>query len=178
MYTCLTTRAVHLEMSYSLDTDSFINAFTRMTSSRGTPSYVVSDNGSNFVAAERELREMIANLDEDKIAHETSRQQHNEWKFNPPQSPHFGGVFEAMIKSAKKAIRSILSDCDVTDEELHTAMCGDEHLMNSRPLTYVSADANDLCPLTPNYFIVGRMGGSCAVEVCDNEEAFNPRTSV
>ena len=80
-----------------------------------------------------------------------------------------------MIKSAKKAIKSILSDCDITDEELHTAMCGAEHLLNSRPLTYVSADANDVCPLTPNHFIVGRMGGSFAAEVCDNEEAFNPR---
>ena len=56
LFTCLTTRAVHLEMSYSLDTDSFINAFTRMTSRRGTPTYVISDNGTNFVGAERELR--------------------------------------------------------------------------------------------------------------------------
>ena len=62
LFTCLTTRAVHLEMSYSLDTDSFINAFTRMTSRRGTPTYVISDNGTNFVGAERELRELVEAL--------------------------------------------------------------------------------------------------------------------
>ena len=49
LFTCLATRAVHLEMSYSLDTDAFINAFSRMTSRRGTPRYVISDNGTNFL---------------------------------------------------------------------------------------------------------------------------------
>jgi len=175
LFTCLTTRAVHLEMSYALDTDSFINAFTRMTSRRGTPKYVVSDNGTNFVAAERELRELVEDLDKTRIAHETSKVQTIDWDFNPPSAPHFGGVFEAMIKSAKKAIKGILHDADITDEELHTAMCGAEKLLNSRPITYVSADADDLCPLTPNHFIVGQMGGAFAAEACDEEEVFNPR---
>ena len=72
LFTCLTTRAVHLEMSYSLDTDSFINAFTRMTSRRGTPTYVISDNGTNFIGAERELRELVEALDTDRITQETA----------------------------------------------------------------------------------------------------------
>ena len=67
LFTCLTTRAVHLEMAYSLDTDSFINAFTRMTSRRGTPTYVISDNGTNFLGAERELRKLVEALDTDRI---------------------------------------------------------------------------------------------------------------
>jgi hypothetical protein len=66
LFTCLTTRAVHLEMSYSLDTDAFINAFSRMASRRGTPRFVISDNGTNFVGAERELRELVEALDNDK----------------------------------------------------------------------------------------------------------------
>lgn len=175
LFTCLTTRAVHLEMSYSLDTDSFVNAFTRMTSRRGTPKYVVSDNGTNFVAAERELRELVQNLDRDRIVHATTGTQHIEWDFNPPASPHFGGVFESMIKSAKKAINASLSDADITDEELYTAMCGAEQLLNSRPITYVSSDANDLCPLTPNHFIVGQLGGTFAADAADSDEHFNPR---
>ena len=73
LFTCLTTRAVHLEMAYSLDTDSFINAFTQMTSRRGTPTYVISDNGTNFVGAERELRGLVEALDTDRVAHETSK---------------------------------------------------------------------------------------------------------
>ena len=73
LFTCLTTRAVHLEMSYSLDTDSFINAFTRMTSRRGTTTSVISDNGTNFVGAECELRELVKALDTDRITQETSK---------------------------------------------------------------------------------------------------------
>lgn len=175
LFTCLATRAVHLEMSYSLDTDSFINAFTRMTSRRGTPTYVISDNGTNFVGAERELRELVEAFDPDRITHETTKHHHIDWKFNPPSAPHFGGVFEAMIKSAKKAIKAILGDADVNDEELHTAICGAERLLNSRPITYVSSDAQDLSPLTPSHFLVGEMGGSFAPEALDREEVFNPK---
>ena len=176
LFTCLATRAVHLEMSNTLDTDSFIHAFTRMISRRGTPSYVVSDNGTNFVAAERELRELVESLDQERIVRETSNQyQRIEWKFNPPSAPHFGGVFEAMIKSAKKSIKAILGNADVSDEELHTAICGAERLLNSRPITYVSSDVNDLSPLTPNHFLVGQMGGPFAPEALDHEQAFNPR---
>lgn len=175
LFTCLTTRAVHLEMSYSLDTDSFINAFTRMTSRRGTPTYVISDNGTNFVGAERELRELVKALDTDRITQETSKYHPIDWKFNPPCAPHFGGVFEALIKSAKKAIKAILGDADVTDEELHTAICGVERLLNSRPITYVSSDPNDPSPLTPRHFLVGEIGGPFAPEALDHEQTYNPR---
>ncbi len=154
-FTCLATRAVHLEMTYSLDTEAFLNTFTRMVSRRGTPSYVISDNGTNFVAAEKDLRQLVQALDKEKIITATSTNQVIEWKFNPPAAPQLGRVFEAMIKSAKKALRAILGEADVTDEELHTAMCAFEGLLNSRPITYVSADPHDLTPLTPNHFIIG-----------------------
>ena len=175
LFTCLTTRAVHLEMSYALDTDSFVNAFTRMTSRRGSPTYVISDNGTNFVGAERELRELVEALNADRITQETSKYHPIDWKFNPPCAPHFGGVFEALIKSAKKAIKVILGDADVTDEELHTAICGAERLLNSRPITYVSSDPNDLSPLTPSHFLVGEIGGPFAPEALDCEQTYNPR---
>ena len=169
LFTCLVTRAVHLEMAYSLDTNSFINAFARMVSRRGTPSYVISDNGTNYVAGERELRELVQKLNQEKIIRESSRLSQIEWHFNPPAGPHFAGVYEVMIKSAKKAIRSILGDAEVSDEELHTAICGAERLLNSRPITYVSSDATDLCPLTPDHFIHGQLGGKFAAEAGDEE---------
>lgn len=175
LFTCLTTRAVHLEMCDSLDTDSFINAFTRMTSRRGTPTYVISDNGTNFVGAERELRELVEALDTDRITQETSKYHPIDWKFNPPCAPHFGGVFEALIKSAKKGIKAILGDADVTDEELHTAICGAERLLNSRPITCVSSDPNDPSPLTPRHFLLGEIGGPFAPEALDHEQTYNPR---
>ena len=98
--------------------------------------------------------------------------QQHEW--NGSSTPH-QQVFEAMIKSSKKAMRAILGDASVTDEELHTAIVGAEGQLNSRPITYVSSDANDLTPLTPNHFIVGQLGGQYAPEALDVNEARNPR---
>ena len=84
-------------------------------------------------------------------------------------------MFEALIESAKNAIKVILGDVDVTDEELHTAICGAERLLNSRPIRYVSSDPNDLSPLTPSHFLVGEVGGPFAPEVLDHEQSYNPR---
>ena len=67
LFTCLLSRAVHLELAFGLDTNAFLNAFYRMVNRRGLPQEVVSDNGGNFVGAEKELRELAKNLDEDKI---------------------------------------------------------------------------------------------------------------
>ena len=117
LFTCLTTRAVHLEVAWELDTDSFLNAFTRFTSRRGVPKEIISDNGTNFVGAVNELKDLVAQLDREKIQRVTA---HNgaKWSFNLPGGPHFGGIFEIMVKAAKKAIYAVLNNCDVTDEEL------------------------------------------------------------
>ena len=96
------------------------------------------------------------------------------WTFNPPYAPHFGGVFGTMIKAAKRAVMAILGNADVTDEELMTAFTGAEALINSRPLTYQSADPEDDVPLTPNHLIHGQIGGKFAPEVPD-EVACNPK---
>ena len=103
LFTCLLCRAVHLEMAYGLDTDSFLRCFIRMTSRRGYPLEIVSDRGINFIGAARELKELVEKLDIDQIQQKTV-DKGVKWSFNPPLSPHFGGVHEIMIKAAKKAI--------------------------------------------------------------------------
>ena len=72
MFTCLSVRAVHLEMAWQLDTDSFLNAFTRFISRRGVPKEVVSDNGTNFVGAVNKLKTLVSELDEEKIKGKTA----------------------------------------------------------------------------------------------------------
>ena len=116
LFTCLATRAVHLEVAFSLDTDSFLNAFFRMASRRGLPEDVVCDNGTNFVGGSNELKDLEA-LNKKKIQHATLSYGVN-WHFNPPLAPHFSGVHEIMIQAAKKAIYAILNCADITDEEL------------------------------------------------------------
>lgn len=81
------------------------------------------------------------------------------WHFNPPQAPHFGGVHESMIDAGRRAINAVLRNTDVNDEELVTAFTGVEALLNSRLLTYQSANPDDDTPLTPNHFLIGQVGG-------------------
>ena len=171
LFTCLASRAVHLEMAYSLDVDSFLNALNRMINRRGVPEEILSDNGTNFVAANKELCELIC---KDLKVQTNTTKKGIKWIFNPPYAPHFGGVFEIIIKSAKRAIMAILNNADVKDEELVTAFCGAEALINSRPLTYQSANIKDNVPLTPNHFLHGQVGGQFAPEVVD-EIAHDPK---
>ena len=117
VFTCLSVRAVHLEMAWAMDTDAFLNAFSRFTSRRGVPKEVVSDNGTNFAGAVNELKEVFNQLDQEKIKRKTSAQR-VKWLFNPPAGPHFGGVHEILVKAAKKAIYAVLSNGVVNDEEL------------------------------------------------------------
>ena len=142
LFLCLKTHCCHLEMASSLDTDAFLNAFVRMTARRGWPQQMLSDNGTNFVSASRELRDLVSAIDQDKLQRMTSNKGVS-WKWNPPAAPHFGGVFESMIKSSKRAIFAVLGDAEVNDEELETTFIGVESLLNSRPLAAVSDDPND-----------------------------------
>ena len=173
LFTCASSRAVHLEIAYSLDTDSFLNAFYRMVSRRGLPKYVISDNGTNFVGAKRELAELLSQLDRDKILRSTANQG-IKWQSNPPLAPHFGGIHESLLKCAKRATYAILQSADITDEELLTAFVGAEGLMNSRPLTYQTSNPNDKEVLTLNHFLFGQVGGVFAPESVD-ETVFSPR---
>ncbi len=155
-------------MAWGLDTESFLNAFTRFASRRGVPKEMISDSGSNFVGAVNELRELVDQLDKNQIQRRTVNLFNKvTWHFNPPAAPHFSGIHEAMIKSAKKAIYAVLSNGDIRDEELITAFTAVESLLNSRPLTYQSSDSRDLTPLTPNHFLHGQIGGEVAPESVD-----------
>ena len=173
LFTCTTSRAVHLEVAYGLDTDSFLLAFSRMVARRGRPELVISDNGTNFVGANRELGQLVDELDQQKIK-EDAAAKGIEWRFNPPGGSHHGGFFEAMVKSAKKALKSILGEAHLTDEELHTAVVEVEGFLNSRPLTYCSDDPKDDSVLTPNHFLIGQAGGLLAPRIPE-DLAVNPR---
>ena len=77
------------------------------------------------------------------------------WIFNPPASPWVGGVWESLVKSVKKTLKAIVKDRTFTEDCLHTFLCKVEVILNSRPLTAISDDINDLEPLTPNHLLTG-----------------------
>ncbi|XP_047142973.1 uncharacterized protein LOC124817191 [Hydra vulgaris] len=146
-----------------------------MSSRRGTSKEMISDNGGNFVLANKELRSFTDG--EKKRINEAASHIGIKRHFNPPAAPHFGGVHEIMIKAAKRAIYSQLGNADITDEELITTFAGAEGLINSRPLTYQSSDPKDCTPLTPNHFLFGQLGGKFAADAVDTT-SFNPKRRV
>ncbi len=155
LFTCLVTRAVHLEVAFSLETDSFIMCLRRFVARRGNPQVIYSDNGTNFVGADCELKECIENWNQDKIANELSPKG-IKWVFNPPASPHMGGAWERLVRSCKTTFKAVLKKQVLTDEVLAETMAEVESLVNSRPLTEVSSDVDAMEAITPNHFILGR----------------------
>ena len=155
IFTCLALRAVHLEISHSLDTDSFILALRRFIARRGQVKEIRSDNGSNFVGGERELRTMIENWNQVKI-HQCLLQRGIKWIFNPPSASHHGGAWERLIRSTRKVLNGLVKEQTLDDESLQTLMCEAESIINGRPLTKVSDDPRDLEPLTPNHLLLLR----------------------
>ena len=121
LFTCLVTRAVHLEIAHSLETDSFIMAMRKMMARRGKPRNIYSHNGTNFVGAKRELKQCLDGVDQTKIS-DTLSQDRIQWSFNHTSAPHFGGVWERLVKSAKKALKITLNGQLVNNETLLTLM--------------------------------------------------------
>ncbi|XP_076044925.1 uncharacterized protein LOC143027525 [Oratosquilla oratoria] len=154
LYTCFTTRAIHIEKLDSLQTDAFINGFVRFTARRVYPSKVWSDNCTNLVGARAELARSVRDLDRSLIARET-RRCGVEWSFNPPSASHHGGVWERMIRSVRKVLFAlVIKSPRMLDDILQTLFCEAESIVNSRPLTKCSDDASDESPLTPNHLLL------------------------
>ena len=153
IFTCLAIRAVHIEIAHSLDTDSFLLALRRFIARRGQVSEIHSDNGSNFTSGERELRDAVLEWNQEKI-HNSLMQKNIKWSFSPPYGSHFGGIWERCIRTVRKILLSLLREQITDDESLATLMCEVEGIMNSRPITTVSSDPNDIEPLTPNHLLL------------------------
>ena len=147
-------RAVHIEVVPKLDTDSCLNAIMRFIARRGKPSTIVSDNGTIVFGAERNFAEYVAAWNREEIEGHLI-QRGIRWKFNSPAAPHFGGEWERLVRSCRKAVFAVLGNRSVTEDVLSTTMCIVEQTLNARPLTPVSSDVNDLEALTPNLFLLG-----------------------
>jgi len=144
-----------------------LNAFYRFVNHWGYPEQITSDNGRNFVGATRELQELVAKIDQQKVVKSTSLPG-LKWNFNASTAPHFDGVFKIMIKAAKRATAANLGNADITDEELSCAFIAAEALLNSQPLTYQFASLSDITPLTPSHFLHGEMGRRAAPVPADD----------
>lgn len=157
LFVCFVSKAVHLELSSDLSTQSFLASLKRFISRRGKPTQIWSDNGTNFKGAQKELYDLFQFFkahEHDIVSH--CAMESFTWKFIPPNSPHFGGLWESGIKTVKFHLKRVLQETKLTYEELYTVLTQIESVLNSRPLYPLSSDPNDLTPLTPSHLLIGR----------------------
>ena len=152
LFTCLTTRAIHIEVVEEMSSSSFINALRRFISVRGNVKVFRSDRGTNFVGATDSLKIDVINV-EDTTVKNFLYNKGTVWIFNPPHSSHMGGVWERMIGVARRILDSLLlgqHGSHLTHEVLTTFMAEVSAIVNSRPLVPVSTDPDCTQILTPS----------------------------
>ena len=154
IFTCLSSRAVHLEVVQNMVTDSFIQALRRFIARRGNIRLIRCDNGTNFVGAKSELQRSLSEMDEHKISHflQNTGTDCVTWKNNPPSGSYMGGVWERQIKSARVVLSSLLKQhgTSLNNESLITLLTEVESIVNSRPLTVETfSDIGIEAPLSP-----------------------------
>ncbi|OXA47089.1 LINE-1 retrotransposable element ORF2 protein [Folsomia candida] len=158
VFVCCTTRALHLEVVSSLSTDAFLAALRRFISRRGRPTDLYSDCGTNFVGANHEMKDflkLVMSRPHNQAISDHLSKDGIDWHFNPPASPHFGGLWEAGGKSVKFHLRRVMGTQRLTFEEMTTITSQIESILNSRPLTPESNNPDDYNALTPGHFLIG-----------------------
>ncbi|XP_029168783.1 uncharacterized protein LOC114938832 [Nylanderia fulva] len=149
VFICLASRAVHLDAASDYTADAFLAALRRFVARRGVCHSLYSDCGTNFVGADKQLRQLFsaASADGHRIA-TFAAQERIRWRFNPPAAPNFGGLWEAAVKAMKHHLRRVIGDATLTYEEMTTLLAQIEACLNSRPLQPLSDDPEDVAAHT------------------------------
>lgn len=155
VFVCMSTRAIHLELVSDYTSESFIAAYRRFTARRGLPTDIYSDNGTTFQGAETELQSAFNNAVNDPNIGNTVATDGTNWHFIPPGAPHFGGLWEAGVKSAKHHLKQVIGAHTLTYEEFNTLITQIEACLNSRPIGPQLTDPSEFSALTPGHLLIG-----------------------
>lgn len=155
VFVCLTTKAMHLEVVSSLTTDAFLMAFKRFVARKLVPKHMYSDRGTNFIGAKNELPRLFQNArsEQMKEVRDVLLKYEIEWHLIPAHAPHFGGIWEAGVKSTKYHLKRVLGNARLNFEEFTTIIAQIEACLNSRPLYPQTEDPQDDLILTPNHLV-------------------------
>ena len=140
LFTCSSTRAICLDLVPSCSAQACVRGLQRFISRRGVPCSILSDNGTQFIADETQQFAISKGI---------------KWKFNPPASPWWGGIFERLVRCVKRCLKKVLGNSKLTYEELLTILLEIEVVLNNRPLTFTYENPGDEV-LTPSHLLFGR----------------------
>ena len=177
VFVCFSTKTVHLEAITDAMAKTFIECLKRFISRRGCPSDIHSDNGGNFVGARGELRELYQLLDRqdtlNTIDHDLSGHR-IQWHASPERAPHFGGLWEAAVKSAKLHLIRVIGTQRLTYEEFNTILTQVEACLNSRPLVSITSPSIDgVDALTPAHFLLQRPAKAYPEELIESNPSLH-----
>ena len=160
VFVCFASKAVHLEVVTGKTTEAFLAALKRFTSRRGLPAAIYSDNDGTFRGANKDLLELYQLLKSDKWTAPLKAfflENHITWHHIPERAPHFGGLWEAAVKSAKHHLKRIVGEQKLTFEEFTTVSTQVEAYLNSRPLLHLDSHSPDgIQPPTPGHALIGK----------------------
>ncbi|XP_065890652.1 uncharacterized protein [Dysidea avara] len=170
LFTCATSRAIHLEIVTDLTVETFLLAFRRFASRRSLPQILVSDNASTYLAAADELQQL---LQSERLT-ETLGRKGVQWKLIPKRAPWYGGWWERLIGLTKMCLKKVLGRSKISLVVLQTLIVEVEATLNDRPLTHVSSDLSDAEPLTPAHLLHGHRITPLPHEVVEGQDLTDP----
>jgi len=153
IFVCLAVRAVHLELVHDYSSAAFLAAFDRFVARRGYPNTMYSDNGTTFRGANADLRGAFWQATSDRDTLNMLSTRGIAWHFISPSVPHFGGLWEAGVKSLKHHLRRVLGNFTPIIEEILTILCNIEVILNSRPIALLHDDVGSFDALILGHFL-------------------------
>ena len=159
VFTCLVSRAIHVELLETMNASSFICALRRFFSIRGPALRLRCDRGSNFVRAKTELDESLAEMDKQAVE-KYRTEQGCECQFNLPHASHFGGVWERQIGTIRRILNAMLLETraqTLTHDLLVTLMSEVTAIVNSRLITAIPSDTDEPLPLIPSMLLTQKI---------------------
>lgn len=178
LFTCLVTRAIHLELMHDMSAEEFLLGFRRFISVRGTPVEIISDNATQFKAASKVLESAWKQMTRCEDVQSYVSDSGIKWSYIVELAPWMGGFYERLVGVVKRAMRKSLDRRLLSDAQLQTVLKEIEAVVNSRPLVYMGDDIHANITLTPGHFLtMNPKIGIKELEYDTNDPDFNPYES-